>query len=47
MIASPINESALLLITANRKKRFASVTTLEHRMLRFEREDDLELYVDI
>lgn len=38
VIGNLINESA------DRKRRFASVTTVEHRMLRLERQDDLELY---
>lgn len=41
VIGNLFNESA------DRKRRFFSVTTVEHRMLRLERQDDLELYVGI
>lgn len=33
--------------SADRKRRFFSVMTVEHRMLRLERQDDLELYAGI
>lgn len=41
VIGDPVDDST------DRKRRFVSVTTVEHSMLRFERQDDLELYVGI
>jgi len=41
VIGDPVDDST------DRKRRFVSVTTIEHSTLRFERQDDPEIYVGI